>query len=108
MSTDCHSAVANSAVLQFRLMGGAIGLAIVTTVMNNYIKSHLANFLSSQQIDHLLKSTKSFTSLPPSLFGIVLTVLAKGFNLQMRVMTAFSAVQILVAFLLWRKRQITV
>lgn len=97
-----------SAILQFRTMGGAIGLAVVTTVLNSYIKSHLLGILSSEQINELMKTTQAFALLPPNLAESVKTVFANGYNLQMRVMIGFSAAQIPVALLMWQRKQIVV
>lgn len=95
-------------MLQFRTMGGAIGLAIVTTVLNSYIKSHLSAFLSPQEVNALLKSTQAFIALPPELAETVKTVFAKGYNLQMQIMVGFSAAQVPVALMMWQKKQIVV
>ena len=99
-------AVAMSATIQFRTMGGAIGLAVVTTAMNTYIKSHLAERLSSAQIDALLQTTKAFATLTPETADIAKTVFAQGYNLQMRIMIGFSAAQLPVTFLMWQRKQI--
>lgn len=95
-------------MLQFRTMGGAIGLAIVTTVLNSYIKSHLSAFLYPQEVNALLKSTQAFTALPPDLAETVKIVFAKGYNLQTQVMVGFSAAQVPVALMMWQKKQIVV
>lgn len=97
-----------SAMLQFRTMGGAIGLAIVTTLLNSYIKSHLSGFLSPEQINALLKTTQAFKALPPDRAEMVKTVFASGYNLQMQVMVGFSAAQIPAALIMWQKKQIVV
>lgn len=101
-------AVAMSAVLQCRTMGGAIGLAIVTTVLNSYLKSHMSRVLSPEEINALLKTTQAFTALPPYKAETVKTVFASGYNLQMRVMVGFSAAQMPLALLMWQKKQIVV
>ncbi|CAD6590517.1 MAG: hypothetical protein ASARMPRED_004843 [Alectoria sarmentosa] len=100
--------VALSALIQFRTMGGAIGLAIVTTVMNNYVKSHLANYLSQDQIGNLLRTTEAFPTLPPDLADTVKRIFEDGYNLQMRVVVGFSAAQIPAALLMWQKKQVVV
>lgn len=97
-----------SAVLQCRTMGGAIGLAIVTTVLNSYLKSHMSRVLSPEEINALLKTTQAFTALPPYKAETVKTVFASGYNLQMRVMVGFSAAQMPLALLMWQKKQIVV
>jgi hypothetical protein len=76
--------------------------------MNNYLESHLKEFLSAEQIHDLLKSTKAIGTLPPSSIENVMTALVKAYNLQMKVMIGFSAMQIPLASLMWQKKQIVV
>ncbi|KAI9658931.1 MAG: hypothetical protein M1821_001891 [Bathelium mastoideum] len=99
-------AIGTSAIVQLRLMGGAIGLSIVTTVMNSYVKSRLKQFLTPDQVYSLLESTGTLTTLNPNLQNIVQTTFAKAYDIQMRVVIGFSGAQLLVAFLLWKKPQI--
>ena len=89
-------------------MGGAIGLAIVTTVLNSYVKSHLADTLSSSQIDGLLRTTETFATLAPDVAETARTVFGNAFNIQMRIMIGFSAAQIPTVLLMWQKKQIVI
>jgi hypothetical protein len=89
-------------------MGGAIGLAIVTTVMNQYIQTHLSGILTLEQLHELLRSTRGFEDLPPGAIEVVKKVFAGAFNLQMRILIGTSAAQIPLSLLLWQKKQIIV
>lgn len=100
--------VAMSAMIQFRNMGGAIGLAIVTTVINSYIRNRLAEILPPDQIGALLQTTDAFAALSPALAEVVKSVFARGYTLQLRIMIGFSAAQVPVTFLMWQKKQIIV
>lgn len=95
-------------MIQFRNMGGVIGLAIVTTVINSYVRNHLAGVLQPEQIDALLQTTDAFATLPPAVMKTVKSIFAKGYNLQLQIMIGFSAAQISVTFLMWQKKQVTV
>lgn len=97
-----------SAMIQFRTMGGAIGLAAVTTAFNRYVKHHLAEFLSPNEIESLLQSTRTLEALPTVLAETAKSVFSDGYNLQFRIMIAFSVAQVPVAVLLWQKKQIVV
>ena len=105
---DILLAVANSAILQFRTLGGAVGLAVVTTVLNGYVKNRLLEFLTLDQVNAGLKSTTSFNDLSPLLAVALKNIFAEGYNLQMRVMIGTSAAQIPAAFLMWQKKQMVV
>lgn len=98
------TAVATAAVIQFRLMGGAIGLAIVTTVFNGIVRPKLEHTLSITQLGALLHSTAVIESFQPDLQSRVRNIFANGFNSQMRIMIGFGAAQIPAALLLWRRK----
>ena len=93
---------------QFRVMGGVIGLAIVTAVFNSFVKSKLAQFLSPDQINDLLKATSSITSLPNEMQEVVRGIFADGYNLQMKILAGLAAAQIPSSFVMWQKKQIRV
>ncbi|KAL9078059.1 MAG: hypothetical protein Q9157_003027 [Trypethelium eluteriae] len=99
-------AIGTSAIVQFRFMGGAIGLSIVTTVMNSYVQSHLREFLAPAQVHSLLETTGTLSTLSPDLRNFIQTTFASGYNAQMRVVIGLSGGQLLLACLLWRKPQI--
>ncbi len=102
------TAVAGGALLQFRIFGGALGLAIASNVLNNQIKSSLAGVVSAEELSELLKSTASIRLMPAEVRAQVLAAFSDGYNLQMRIMTGFAGAQLLTVGALWRKNQITV
>ena len=95
-------------VAQFRVMGGVIGLAIVTAVFNGFVKSKLGQFLSLDQINDLLKAANSITSLSVDMQEKVRDILADGYNMQMKILAGFAAAQIPSSFIMWQKKQIKV
>lgn len=97
-------AVATAAVIQFRLMGGAVGLAIVTTVFDGVVRPKLEHILSLAQLRALLQSTAVIEKFQPELQSRVRSIFAEGFNMQMRIMIGFGAAQIPAALLMWRKK----
>jgi hypothetical protein len=98
-----HIAISGGALLQFRVLGGAIGLSIATSVMNSYFTNHLAKTLNQEQLSSLLKSTAEITDFPHVVQNQVLSTFLSGYNLQMRIIIASSCLQILVVFMLWRR-----
>lgn len=89
-------------------MGGAIGLATATGVLNSYIRSHLAQILSPAQINTLLRTTDAFRELAPELKDSVRMIFARGYNLQIQVMIGFAAAQLPVSLLMWKRTNIVV
>ena len=102
------TAVASGALLQFRIFGGALGLAIASNVLNNHLKSSLAGLVSADDLSKLLQSTAAIRLLPTELQARVLAAFSDGYNLQMKIMAGFAGAQLLTVGTLWRKNQISV
>lgn len=102
------TAVASGALLQFRMFGGALGLAIASNVLNNHLKSSLAGLIPAEDLSKLLQSTASVRLLPAGVQAQVLAAFSDGYNLQMKIMAGFAGAQVLTVGALWRKNQISV
>jgi hypothetical protein len=98
-----------AAVSQLRVMGGAIVLAIATSVFNSYTRPKIAVF---EQAAHLngtpVTSAQLLTLVDGQTQEQIKGILARGYNLQMFVLCAFAAAQMPTAMLLWRKKQLRV
>jgi len=90
-----------AAVTQLRVMGGAIVLAIATSVFNNYAQQRIAGF---EQAAHISGSSMTSAQLLIMVDGPgqeqIKRILAHGYNLQMYVLCAFAVAQIPTALLL--------
>ena len=91
---------------QFRIMGGLIGLAVVSAVSRNVISSDLKGFLTQDQVNSILQSTDNIISFAPSIQSQIRSVFAVGYNIQIKILIGFSAAQILSSILMWQKKQI--
>ena len=91
------------AITQFRALGGVVGLAIATNVLNNHVRSGLSAILSQQQLDALLQTSAAIEMLPDALRAAVRSVYAEGYNLQMKVMAGFGAAQIVAVVTMYEK-----
>ena len=100
--------MASGALLQFRMFGGALGLAVASNVLNNHLRSSLAGVIPASQLAELLKSTASIRLLPDEVRIRVLQAFSEGYNLQMKIMAGFAGAQVLTVATLWRKKQISV
>jgi hypothetical protein len=97
-----------SAMVQFRTLGGALGLAIVTTTFKSYIHAKLLSAgFTYTEITTLLKNSGAFSQFPIQEATSARRVFAEGYNLQMKIATAFCGAQIIAAMLLWKKPQFT-
>lgn len=102
------AAISGGALLQFRVFGGALGLAIASSVMNNHLTSHLRAIFGPEQLATVLQSTEAIRRFPPEVQKQVRRAFAQGYNLQMRIMIGLAGAQFLAVALLWRKRQISI
>ncbi|KAL9609135.1 MAG: hypothetical protein Q9167_006079 [Letrouitia subvulpina] len=96
-------AVATGAVIQFRFLGGAIGLSIVSSVLNGMLKSQLRGVLPARELAALLESTEVISTFTPTVKNKVLEVFVQNYQVQFRIMIGFAAAQIPAAALLWRR-----
>jgi hypothetical protein len=87
-------------------MGGAVGLAIISTVMTGFIKPRLSHVLSPAQVDLVLESAEALSRLGEQSRGEVVRVLAEGYNLQFKILAGLAGLQIIGAGMMWQKNQI--
>ncbi|KAI1773179.1 putative multidrug resistance protein fnx1 [Hypoxylon cercidicola] len=98
-------AVAMGAGSQFRMMGGAMVLAISTSVFNTYARPQLQTLLGVSDTDTLI----SFLgTLPQALQEQVRYTLAEGYNRQVLVLCVSAALQIPASLLMWKKEQVVI
>ncbi|KAI4164050.1 MAG: hypothetical protein LQ342_002285 [Letrouitia transgressa] len=97
------TAVFVGALTQARILGGSIGLAVCTNILNEKVKSGSA-LLSSQQLNSLLRSAQLIETLPPRLQTLVRQLYGRGYNEQMQALTAFGGAAVLATLIMWEKK----
>lgn len=97
-------AISSGALLQFRVVGGALGLALASAVMNSYLTSHLSHSIGAEDLAAVLQSTQAIKGFPPAAQMLVLEKFAEGYNLQMKILAVFAGLQVLCVGLLWRSK----
>ena len=98
-------AISSGALLQFRVFGGALGLALASAVMNSYLTSHLTHSIGSGNLAAVLQSTEAIKEFPVDMQRLVLQKFAEGYDLQMKILAAFAGLQVLCVGLLWRSKE---
>jgi len=101
-------AVATSSVVQFRLTGQAIGLAIATGILNSHLSSKLSGLLTTSELQALLRDISIVDTFPQNLQDSVGEIFGKAYSLNIKVMIGFAAAQFLAAGLLWRRPQLSI
>ncbi|MCJ1358941.1 MAG: hypothetical protein MMC33_008941 [Icmadophila ericetorum] len=97
-------AVAMGTIAQARMLGGTIGLAICTTILNSRIESDLSSILSPAQLAGLLQSSRVLQELEPQQRDIAKRVYEDSFDQQMRVLVAFGAATLLSSLIMLEKK----
>ncbi|OQD81649.1 hypothetical protein PENANT_c026G00598 [Penicillium antarcticum] len=100
---DRDLAIATGAVVQFRFLGGAIGLAIASNILNGRLAHHLKGALTNHELHLFLENVKSIDYLSPHLQHQVKDVFAGSYSTQLRVMIGFAGAQIFAILLLLKK-----
>lgn len=94
-------ATASGAIVQFRMTGSTLGLAAVTTALNNHLSDRLPKILNDTQLDSVLSSTSAISSLEQPLRSQVQEVFGQGYDLQLKILIGFTAAQFLTLLLIW-------
>lgn len=84
----------------FRTIGGALGIAICSSVLRARLKFELPAILDTAQIEALDESFTSLTNLPSQDVDRVRRAYGRGFNESFCVMIVFAGVNLVVALLL--------
>ncbi|KAF2262723.1 MFS general substrate transporter [Lojkania enalia] len=109
LSVDMQDlATATGAIVQFRIFGSTIGLSIATSVLNAKLRAELPRMLSPEKLEAVLRSTTVIHKLPGNVRSVVEDVFGEGYALQLKVVVAFAAVNVLTTCMVWRKKPVKV
>ena len=86
--------------MQFRYLGGAVGLGITTAVFNNSVRSGLASLLAPTDVFRVLESTELIHELPNPLQQEVQHVFGNSFTLQWKTLLGFVCAQVPAALMM--------
>ena len=92
------------AVTQFRVLGGTIGLAISTTVLNSFVKNKLPTMLSPAEIAGIGNSLSEIAKLTVEQQEFVRRTFAEGYARQIWVTAGFSGLVVVSSFLMWERK----
>ncbi|KAJ5104224.1 major facilitator superfamily domain-containing protein [Penicillium argentinense] len=92
--------------IQFRTLGGVLGVAASTSILNHYLKSRLASILGPSELAALLKTTQFIRALSPDVQVRVQEVYALAYGAQMKLAGAFSVAQLLAVAMMWKTENV--
>lgn len=95
-------------MVQFRFLGGAIGLAIASNILNGHLSHHLQGVFSPHDLHLFLENVKTIKYLSPYFQEKIKEFFAESYSTQLKVMIGFAAVQLPATLLLIKpgKRQL--
>ena len=93
-------------MIQMRILGGALALAIATSAASPSLRRNLLKVLSPQEAANFLDRTETIALLSPTKQAAVREINGKYYDLQMKVMIGFSVASVLFSALQWQKKTI--
>ena len=90
------------------MLGGALGLAIITAVMNQNLVHMLSGSLTTSQLADIFRTTESIVHLSEPLRTMVRHTFMKGFNMQLRILLGFAVAEIPFTLLMWKKEPLRI
>lgn len=88
---------------QFRILGGNIGLATATIILNSHLTSDLAGVLTPQQINELRRSLNAIETFTPQEVAAVAGSFANAFKSQLLACTGVAAASLVACFFAWQR-----
>ncbi|RAK74468.1 uncharacterized protein BO72DRAFT_435203 [Aspergillus fijiensis CBS 313.89] len=98
VTTD--QATAMGLTLQARMIGASLGVAIVNSILIDYVKGHLPATEAAAADPNLL------SGFPTATQEEIRKVYAAGYNRQMYAVGAFGAAQLIAVALMWKREQV--
>ncbi|KAI9042371.1 putative benzoate 4-monooxygenase cytochrome P450 [Aspergillus affinis] len=95
--------VALGAVIQLRVLGGALGVSIAANLLNNTLRSQLSGELPPALIEHVLHDVFYSRTLSTSQQQLVQAAFADGYRKQLVMVLGFAAAQLLALVIMWEK-----
>jgi hypothetical protein len=89
---------------QFRILGGSLGLSIVSCATMPALRTDLLQVLSPEQTTLLLDRTETIITLPPDQQVVVRELFGIAYNRQMNILIGIAAAQVLVSLLQWKRK----
>ncbi|KAJ5973965.1 major facilitator superfamily domain-containing protein [Penicillium waksmanii] len=92
--------------IQLRMLGGVLGVAASTTILNHYLKSRLSHSMRPEELSALLKTTESIKNFSPEIQLRAREVYALAYSMQMKLAGAFSVAQLLAVAMIWKRQNV--
>ncbi|GFF73970.1 efflux pump antibiotic resistance protein [Aspergillus udagawae] len=92
--------------LQLRMLGGVLGVAASTAILNHYLTSRLSSMIRPEELTALLKTTEAIRTFSPEIQIRVREIYAMAYSMQVKLSASFSVAQLLAIAMIWRRQNI--
>lgn len=92
--------------LQLRMLGGVLGVAASTAILNHYLESRLSGVLQPAQLDALLEATEAILTFPPDVQIHVREVYAAAYSASVKLAAAFSVAELAALAMIWKRQNV--
>ncbi|KAF2235166.1 MFS general substrate transporter [Viridothelium virens] len=86
--------------MQFRYLGGTVGLGVVTAVFSSSTRPQLNSLLGASDASEVLQSAAKIHQFPQSVQGDIQRMFGHGFTLQWKVLLGFICGEVLAALMM--------
>ncbi|CBF75171.1 hypothetical protein AN3884.2 [Aspergillus nidulans FGSC A4] len=97
------SLVRENGMLQFRVLGGAVGLSVATNLLNNAVQDRLQGQIGPDVLHRIMEDISSMVSLPDSTQMSIRDAFADGYQRQLLMVLGFCAAEILALGMMWER-----
>jgi hypothetical protein len=104
VETNRSTAGLTGALIQTRVIAGAISVAICSTILNNYLEDRLPNVISTDEAKMVLRSYKSIAKLDAQDQEEVRLMFAEGYSKQYLFLTGLTIMGFIASLFMWERQ----
>lgn len=89
--------------MQFRVLGGTVGLSVATNLLNNAVQDRLQGQIGPDVLHSIMKNISSMVSLPDSTQMSIREAFADGYQRQLLMVLGFCVAEVLALGVMWER-----
>lgn len=93
-------------IIQLRMMGSAIGVAVSGSVVNSYLTSNLKGLINESELKTLLRNLSIIPMLPGNVQAVVRETFGEAYAVFVEVIVGLSVAQVLAVAMMWKRPQL--
>jgi hypothetical protein len=88
------------------MLGGAVGLAIASSVVNSLVMPQLSDVLDGNMLDEITQQPEAILKLDPAVQLQVEEAFASAYQTTFKIITGLASAQFLSLAMMWKKEQL--